>query len=35
MQGQLEELWVSDTLEAVHHLLAPHVLPVTAQGALL
>jgi len=32
LQGQLEELWVSDTLEAVHHLLAPHVLPVTAQA---
>lgn len=32
MQGQLQELHVSDTLEAVHHILAPHVLAVTAQG---
>ena len=32
VQGQLEELRVSDTLEAVHHLLAPRALAVTAEG---
>lgn len=32
LQAQLRELRVHDTLEALHHLLAPHAVAVTVAG---
>jgi hypothetical protein len=33
LQANLQELRVYDTLEALHHLLAPHAVAVTPAGA--